>query len=85
MCVLHVSYHYILMFAYFDKTRPNLICLKHFQEDIGTAKTKQGNIFKSNAYLRICTLVLFLCWDLDVKTFHADLHVYHCYNHYSSH
>lgn len=85
MCVLQVSYHYISMFAYFDKTRPNLICLKHFQEDTGTAKTKQGNILKSNAYSRICTLVLFFMLGLGLKTFHADLHVYHCYDHYSSH
>lgn len=71
MCVyvLHISYHYILMFVYFDETaRQNFRCLKHLQEDIVTVGTEQEKPFQSNVYLRMCTLILFIILDLAQKT-----------------
>lgn len=75
MCVLHISYHSILMFVYFDETaRQNFRCLKHLQEDIVTVGTEQEKLFPSNVYLRMCTLVFFIMLVLAQKT--LCLHIF---------
>lgn len=71
VCILHISYHYMLTFVHFDETMRQIFrCLKHLPEDTVIVETEQEKLFKSNVYLRICTLVLFLLYYyLHIKHF----------------